>query len=384
MVASHNDLLAADDNFWLPELYGYERGYNANADVIVQSADGADLNRMWREFQRTLTIFNRERDVLLNWLTFDVTNPAERVMQPSTEDFVDATEYGEPTGVRIGKPFNLGYGFKWSDIAARFTWMFLLESSREQIEAVNKTVLDAGRRLYFKEVLKALLNNVNRVATINEQAVNVYPLYNADGTVPPTFETDSFAGSHTHYLTTNNTPMVPADLTDMEDHLYHHGYRFELGYEYVLVVNRQEGSVIRGFKTTGGAPYDFIPNPSFIAGGMILPQNGGIIGQPDMNLPQQIGTYGPWKVVQMSVMPAGYMLGFASGGEQNIGNLVGIRQHDNPAGRGLQLVQGPRDSYPLVDSFYRFGFGTGVRHRGAGVVMQVKVGATYDIPAAYV
>lgn len=244
MMLPNKLTLLDEDPSWLEDLFGYERGTNQLHDTIVQSADGADLNRMWREFRRSLEIFNRERDPLLNMLTFDVTNPVERVLQPSTEDFVPATEFGEPTGVRMGKPFNLGYGFEWWDIATRYTWLFILESTQEQIEAINRMVLDGGRRLYFTRVFRALLNNVNRVATINEQAVNVYPLYNADGTIPPTFETDTFNGTHTHYLTTNNTPMVPADLTDMEDHLYHHGYRYELGYEYVLIVNRAEAAVI--------------------------------------------------------------------------------------------------------------------------------------------
>lgn len=384
-VSLHDKALAAlEEDLWVPDLYGFERGYNQVADVITQSADGADLNRMWREFQRSLSIFNRERDPLLQMLIYPISNPAERVMQPSTEDFEEATEFGVPKGVRIGKPFNLGYSFTWHDIAARYTWMFLAESSQQQIEQVNKTVLDAGKRLYFNRIMKRLLNNTNEVATINEQSVNVYTLYNADGTVPPTYETNTFNGSHTHFVTSGAATVDPGDLAQIEDDLAAHGYRYDLGYDLVLVVNRQEGAVIRTFVAgTASSRYTFIVNPAYAPGGIILPQNGGIIAQPSGTLRQQIGTWGPFKVVEMSIMPAGYMLGFASGGEQDLGNLVGIREHQNSGMRGLQLVKGPQPDYPLVESYYRFGFGTGVRHRGAGYVMQITVSGSYTIPTQY-
>jgi hypothetical protein len=52
--------------------------------------------------------------------------------------------------------------------------------------------------------------------------------------------------------------------------------------------------------------------------------------------------------------------------------------------RGLRLVKGAVPDYPLIDSYYQRGFGTGVRQRGGGVVMQVTASGTYTIPAAYV
>lgn len=377
--------LDAAETDWLMDVVGFERGFNQVGDVIRQSTDGADLNRMWREFQRSLEIFNRERDPLLNLLTFDVSNPSERVLQPSTEDFEQASEFGVPKGIRMGKPFNLGYSFKFWDIAVRYTWQFLLESDRQQIEAVNRMVLDGGRRLYFQQVFKRIFNNVGETANINDTPVNVYPLYNNDGTVPPSYENNTFLSTHNHYVTSGAATVDPGDLAQIEDDLASHGYRFELGYELVLFVNKQEGSVIRTFVAgTASSRYTFIPNPSYMPGGVILAQNGGIIGRPEgRTLPQQIGTWGPFKIVEMSIIPAGYVLGVATGGEQDIGNLVGIRQHERAEARGLRLVQGPRQEYPLTESYYVFGFGTGVRHRGAGYVMQITASGSYTIPTVY-
>lgn len=368
----------------LGEIVGFDRGFNQEADVLRETVDGTDLNGMWREFQASLRLFNSERDQLLSFFTFDVTNPTETVYQPSAEeDFEEASEFGEPKGIRLGRPFKMGYSFKWWDIGARYTWKFLAEASAAQVESINASVLEAGNRLYFSQVMRRLFNPTNEVATIDGDNVNVYALYNADGTVPPAFRGTTFAGSHTHYLASGAATIDPGDLNDLEDHLYHHGYRVTLGYRLVLMVNRAEASVIRTFVTgTAGARWTFIPNQN-TGGGIVLPQNGGVLGQPSGSVRGQIGTYGPFLVVEEDYVPAGYVVAFATGGEQNIGNLIGIRQHSNRALRGLQLVKGRDADYPLTDSFYRFGFGTGVRHRGAGVVMQITTNGSYTAPALY-
>jgi hypothetical protein len=382
------DLLMLDDTptideimeFW-ETIRGAERGTNQHADIITQSADGADLNTMWREFQRTIRMHNTQRDSLLALLTYNVTNPTERVLQPSEEDFEEASEFGEPKGVRIGTPFVLGFGFKWYDLAARYTWMFLAENTQNQIEAINNSILDADNRLMFTQVLKTIFNPTNLTATINNTAVNVYKFYNADGTVPPKWKNTTFAGSHTHYLSSGAATIDSGDLDDIETHLKHHGYTQTDGYRLVLLVNSQEGAVVRTFRVANGDTYDFIPSPGYGAG-IYLPQNGGIIDRPAGTVRGQIGTYGPFIVVEEDYLPAGYVFGFATGGEENIGNPVGIREHDNASLRGLRLVKGREPDYPLVDSFYQHGFGTGIRHRGAGVVMQITAGA-YSTPAAY-
>lgn len=367
----------------MAEIFGFERGFNQVADVVTETADGQNLNSMWREFQATLRLFNSERDALLNYLTFDVTENVETVYQPAAgEDWEEASEFGEPKGIRLGKPFHLGYSFKWWDIAVRYTWMFLAESTGAQVEALHASVLEGGNRLYFNQVMKRIFNPANEVATIDGAPVNVYALYNADGTVPPTFRGSSFSGSHTHYLASGATTVDPGDINDIEDDLYNHGYRETLGYRLVLMVNRAQAVTIRTFKVgVASSRWDFIPNAN-TGGGLVIPGGTTVLGAPTGNVQGQIGTYGPFLVVEQDYIPAGYMLAFATGGPQNLGNLVGIRQHANPGLRGLQLVKGKDNDYPLTDSFYRFGFGTGIRQRGAGIVMQITAGS-YTTPAAY-
>lgn len=357
-----------------------ERGFNELEGVIRQTKDGIDLRGMWNEFQSALALWNRQRLPLLNMLSYNVANNTETVYYPTAEDFEEATEFGEPKGRRIGRPFYMGFDFKWYDAAIRYTWMFLAEADQQQVRALNATAFESDSALMFNKVMKTLFNPVNSSAIINEQNVNVYKLYNADGTVPPTYKTFTHTGAHTHYLSSGGATIDPTDLDDIAEHLYHHGYKVSTVNRMILLTNRQESNTIRTFKVATGAKYDFIPNSNY-GGGVIMP-NGTIIAQPGGNVPGSVGTYGPWHIVEEDYVPAGFVVGLVSGGEQNIGNLVGIREHENPGLRGLRLVKGKDNDYPLTDSYYLHGFGTGIRHRGAGVVMKITAGA-YAPPTIY-
>lgn len=365
-----------------------EGGYNQMATRITQSLDGADLNVMWREFQAAIALLNRQRDPLVNLLTYSVSTVVERVLYPTDHDFEEASEFGEPTGIRLGTPKSLGYDFKWFDLAIRYTWMFLAEANAAQITALNSSALEASVRLQFTKVLAALFNNADRTTLVNDgqTAVNVYPLYNADGWVPPPYKGTTFSGSHNHYLASGGATVDAGDIQELETTLWEHGYRLTEGYRLLLLVNRAQGLTIRTFVAgVSGALYTFIPSNN-VGGGVFLPANSGIVGDPGAAAPAGltvIGTYGPFVIVEEDYVPAGYMVALASNGEQGLGNPVGIREHERTALRGLRLVQGNDYDYPLVDSFYQQGLGTGVRHRGGAAVMQIRATGSYAVPAAY-
>jgi len=364
-----------------------ESGYNQYADRIIQTTDGADVNQMWREFQASIALLNRQREPLVRLLSYLSQNIVERIFFPTDHDFEEASEYGVPRGVRLGAPFSLGFDFKWYDLAIRYTWMFLADASQDQVRALNASALEASVRLQFNKVLKAIFNNVDRTSTNpnNNVAINVYPFYNADCMVPPTYKGTTFAGSHTHYYSSGGATITPVNIQTLETDLYSHGYRNVEGYTLMLLVNRVEGLTIRGFRAgTASAIYDFIPGPNF-GGGVYMPASLGIVGQPVPTAPaglNSIGTYGPFSIVEEDYIPAGYVVALATGGEFNMGNPVGIREHQRSDLRGLQLVAGPDDDYPLTESYYRQGLGTGVRQRGGGAVMRISASA-YAIPAAY-
>lgn len=362
---------------------GDNNGYNAAGDLITQTVDGFDLNSIWSEFQSAVAAQNAQRTLIVDMLTFPVTQNVERVPQISSASFEKASEYGEPRGIRpSGGYLTLGYDFDWYDLAARFTWKFLSDAPASQVESINAMALEADNRLVFNKVMNSIYNPANRLADINGQDVNVYALYNGDGTVPPPYKTNTFDGTHTHYLTAGATTVNSGDLDEMYEHLRHHGYSMENGVTHVLLVNEAQAKTIRTFRVTSGASWDFIP----AAGqpGLFLPDNTQLFGagQPgaSYNGLDVQGSYGPWKIVVDDMFPAGYMVGIGTGGRASLNNPVGLRQHVNASLRGLRLVKGPNPDYPLIDSFYNRGFGTGVRQRGGSVVMQITASATYTAP----
>ena len=373
---------------------GTGTGAHTHGDIVQRLADGTDPNELWKDLQAQLQIWNQSRQTIVDFLTFPVTNQVESIAQGATVDFEAASEFGVPVAVREAiTTFQLGFTLDWYDIATRYTWKFLLDADQRQVDMVHNQILEADNRLVFTKVMNAIFRNTNRVATIQGQNYNVYALYNADGTVPPPYKTNTFAGSHTHYRATGAATLDSQDVEFMIDDLRSHGYGENEGSQIIVMVNKQEGDIMRGFRfgvtnnNSQVAKYDFIPavgqSPLIIPNAL---QGAGLLGgnQPPGQIDGMsvIGSYGPALVVQEDYIPAGYLLMFATGGSANLGNPVGIREHANPGARGLQLVQGPIAQYPLQESYYRRGFGTGIRQRGAAFVTQVTAGS-YTIPTAY-
>jgi hypothetical protein len=366
---------------------GAAGGFNERADSNLRAADGTDLNEFWDEVNQTVQARNAQRNRLIDLLTFKVTELAEQVSIPDTADFEVASEYGLPKSIRQGvSRFWRGYDFNFYDLAIRYTWMFIADADIRQLRQLANQALEADNRLLFSKVMKTLFNPVNGSGITDENLpVTVYKFYNGDGEVPPAYSTYTHTGTHNHYLTSQglatSATLTPAVVEAMDTHLTHHGYKFP-EYKKVLWVNKQEGDIIKTWRVASGATWDFLPTIGY-GGGVVVQTGTQILNQPQGEVPGQIGTYGPWHVVQEDYIPAGYLAGIVTGGSDNISNPIGIREHKNPTFRGLNIIPGNRQGYPLIESFYQRGFGTGIRHRGAGIVAQVSGNASYTVPAIY-
>jgi hypothetical protein len=374
--------------FNLPALIGADGGYHDTRDVLVtQTTDGVDYNEMWQEFQETVSLANAQRQAIVDFLSFPVTNSVEAVSQLSSAKFEKASEYGEPRGARQ-KPtsFSMGYDFAWYDLAFRYTWQFLADADAQQVTANNNAALDGYGRLQFELVLGALYNNANRIAVVDDVEVPVKALYNADGTVPPTYKTNTFDGTHNHYLVSGAVTVDSGDLDELIEHLRHHGYSSENGVQLIFAVNSREGKEIRKFRVADGDTYDFIPSVGEPED-RILEATQTISGsRPPATYGslRAIGKYGDALIVEDDLFPVGYVLLVGSGGASDLRNPVGIREHKQPGLRGLRLVKGRTDNaYPLIDSFYNVGLGTGVRQRGGSAIMQIKASGSYAPPTQY-
>jgi len=366
------------------EVFGQEQGFNERADVVY-AADGTDLNDFWNEVQATIRLRNAARDTLIDQITTRVDGITEEVTVPSEADFEEASEYGQPVGIKgTAARFFRGYDFKFYDLAIRYTWMAIAEMGIAQLRNNNALALEADRKLQFQKVMKRLFNPLNGNGfTDKNEAVTVFAAYNGDGEVPPTYNYVTFDGTHNHYLVSGGATITSANLDTLSTKLEEHGYTIQRGYRLILWVNKVEADVIKTFRVTGGAKYDFVANPDTYNGKIWVPSDGSYVGGPQGTVPGEVGTYGPFHVVEEGLIPAGYACAIATGGPDNIGNPVGFREHSNEAYRGLKVIPGQRSDYPLIDSFYRRGFGTGIRHRGALAIMQVKASGSYAIPSQY-
>jgi hypothetical protein len=369
----------------IPGIAGGARGINARGDIVTQTADGVAINDLWTAYQDFLDAFNDLRDPLLNFLTWRTTEAREDLIGTGVQvDFEEASEYGEPVGVRPEVPptSSMGYTFKWYDLAARFTWQFLADAPSQQIDSISNMAAEASNRLVFTTVLKTLFNNSRRV---NKEGMTVYPFYSGvAGDLPPAVGATTFADSHNHFVTA--AALNPAALEALQTLLREHGYTQSNGYSLVIMINEAQEGTVRNFRSTangGTGTYDFIPAQGTSA--LLLPTDLRTVGgAPPASLRGMdvVGSYWEATIVKNAFIPSGYLVAFVTGGPENIQNPIAIREHPQANLRGLRLVRGRVADYPLIDSFYAHGFGTGVRYRGAGAVMQITGGA-YTVPAAY-
>lgn len=383
-------------------------GYNVGSDVITMLADGTPLNTLWDAYVASLALYNERRSTLVSFLTYSVQNPTEAVSQGGQATFERASEFGVARASRVNlSTFQMGFDFQWYDGRIAYTWQFLAENNVSQVDALNNAMIEADNRLIFNNVLHTLFRNTNRTTDINQRAYNVYALYNNDGTVPPAYGPTTFASSHNHYLVSGGhdvgggvAVVDPTDFTDLVAAVEEHGFSTRNGYSVVVLVNKAEMDVIRGWRRglyyLDGLPvasgtanavasqYDFIPSNNQAT--LIVPTQEGLFGNPppdNFNGMPVEGSFGSALIVMEDYIPAKYMVAFATGGPDNLQNPIGIREHANTDMRGLRLIPGDRAAYPLVNSYYSRGFGTGIRQRGAAAVMQIKATGSYAIPAAY-
>lgn len=364
----------------------------ADAQYVNLTTDGVDLTQLWNEYQALINASNDSMNTLLQVLTFPTNRRTEPVFQGGeAPEMEDASEFGVATADILAPGyFNIAYDFREYDARSAFTWKFLRRAPASIVSQEVEMRIAAYRRRVFMDAMRAMFRKTNKAATINGSAYTVYRFYNADGTVPPEYAGTTFDGTHDHYRVNGNAAFRAVDLDNVLDDFDSHGYRTVNGYTVVFLLNRQEANAARAFRTAanGGTGvnagrYDFIPAPG--QPGQIMTVTQQMVGQTTppstWNGLTVIGSYGNALLVQEDLIPAGYVAGLASGGPLLPSNPLGFYQE--PGYEGLRFLPGPNPSYPIQESNWWAGFGYGVRHRGAGMIVQIKASGSYDVPAAY-
>lgn len=344
-------------------------GYHTRPDVGERSTiDGTPLPTLWDEFIARLAVFNTMHARIESLLAQPTTLTTERVAIPRRAKMEQASEFGQPKLIRTERVAR-GYPLVHYDIGIGFTQEFLDEATSAEVRNIQLVAEEAWRRRRRQTLYEALFNNVNAT---DKDGILTRRLYNADGEVPPEYESYSHDGTHTHYLTSAGGTLVEADLTTLETHLLHHGYGDDLpggaGGSLYLHAPRTLMGTIRGF--TGFIPAASASVPTVL--------DGTVIGGTGAAGPGVQGFVGRFAIIEDLTIPASYLLAYASGGAFSPNNPVRMRQHANPSARGLRLNPGRQD-YPLQDSFFDGYVGAGIAHRGAAVVMHVTAGS-YTVP----
>lgn len=325
------------------------------------TVDGQNINDIWTNMQAMLAAFNRSNDQVVSLLSFETVLANEKVGVPINPGFQKATELGRPSKIRMTQVVR-GFPIEHYDIGDGYTQEYIDSATGAQLMAVQATVLNSWTELDRELILEAIFGNANYT---DQDNIAVKRLYNADGEVPPKIKRWTHSGSHTHYLFNGGGGFVEANLDTMGDHLVHHGFREFGDAAFLLLAHRDDVSTVRGFTNfipaSSGEHPRILANSGVVKGLQRLEGSGGLSVE---------GWVNDWTIIQFNDMPSGFFLGIVSGGPMDVRNIIGRRVHENPSVRGLRLIEGNRQNYPLYDSVYDGYAGAGVGQRGAGVIMQ--------------
>lgn len=360
-------------------------GISTHGDVLVnQLADGTDLNDVWAEFSDLLEIYNTEQRSITDLLTFKVTASGDAVPQDMTVgSFEEATDLGVPKSVAPPNALPLGYTFKDLDLASRFSWRFLRDADRRQVEGVMNGILAADQKLVSGTILSALFTNRRKR---NEHGMVVYDLYDGVAPGPPSYNGRQFPETESHYFTSGASQIDSQDIEDAIRLITRKGYGTQSNSKILILANPDESEQIQSWRagqpsrvSGPDAMYDFIPAadaPPFItpAGELVGKQVPGEI----WNVKVQ-GSYGEALLVQSDFIPSGYVGVVATYGPGSLYNVIGFREHPNTAYQGLRAIPGA-GAYPIVGAYHQRSFGVGVRQRGAAVAIAVTTDANYTAP----
>ncbi|WP_431236711.1 hypothetical protein ACQ86B_17420 [Mycolicibacterium aichiense] len=379
--------MLANESVWNGSLpFGFEGGISTADDAIGTTADGVALDVVWSEVQDILAAWNANRDALTAVLSYSTTLKAEAIPQSSsTDSFEPASEFGQPESLRPPADYVLmGFDFYDYDKASRWTRFALRDSTAGQIRATLNYALEADNRLLNSAILHQLFTDTAR---INEDGQTVWPLYNADSTVPPEYLGKRFTSNHQHFLASGHATIDSGDLEDLAKTVTHHGYGVDPTSRLLCLMNPEQAEQVASFKAgeenanSAVAKHSFIPSqgaPAFLTAEQIIGTQAPAAYE---NLKVE-GSYGNLWIVQSDLIPEDYISVVATYGANSPSNAIAVRQHPNAIYQGFRTIPGAGE-YPIQDSFFTRAFGTGVRRRGQAACMQITAETSYTAPDIY-
>src|SRR5262249_6806950 len=156
------------------------------------------------QLQAVTDEWNKHRSSIVDLLSFWHTSSGLALSQgESTSSFEEATEYGEPQGIRPPSQYALlGFTFKDHDLATRFTWKALRDMDARQVRAFHNEALVAENKLTTGSILRRLFDPAEYPTP---EGLTSFGLWNGEGDmVPPPYKGKTFSADHSHYIGTDS------------------------------------------------------------------------------------------------------------------------------------------------------------------------------------
>lgn len=336
---------------------------------------------IWEAVQEYLDRSNAELSAALGIFVAETTESFKRRYKlPGGGYLQERDANGDFANVKAVGSWDVAFPIKDVGAAVGGNDVEMAYMTVRELETHIQTVEIQNINTVRKDVLKALLNNTERTYVDDiHGSLLVEPLANGDAVVYPPVLGVMTEATETHYL---NAGYATASISDTNN-------------PYATIANDLEehfgaptgGSQIATFINPAEAPKtralaEFVPvsDLGVVPGDTAdtvrgippeLLRIGRVLGRLD--------TSGVW-VVEWRFMPATYMLGIHLDAPKPL--IRRIDPADTGLGQGLRLVarEESRENFPFEKSQWRHRYGFGVGNRLNGVVMEVEVDATYDIP----
>lgn len=185
---------------------------------------------------------------------------------------------------------------------------------------------------------------------------------------PPTYGTNTFTASHTHYLTTGTATITGTGIFETaKQHIREHG---EVNGDWVCFMNSNNINTLAQLATWHANASTITRNP--------LTDEFAVRGlEKDFELQGINFLADDW-------VPADYFV--LLGGVKNSKPLK-FHEDKNPQFRGLQWIPGKNDvrlgRYEITDSYFARLFDVRVYNRWQGVVYQITTNGSYSEPTEY-
>lgn len=254
--------------------------------------------------------------------------------------------------------------YKYYGNAFGFDHEFYMKATASEYEDKVQKMFKYDQRRIRNEILKECLAPASLGRGFYNQTFGTGDSI----TTPPTYGTNSFLATHTHYLCTGAAAIANFDfISDMKQHIREHG---EVS-TYTVIANSTDITAMEKLASWIGTNRANISNP--ISDRYV---NNGIQGEFD---------YMGCHFITNDWVKAGYVVMIATPSDG--GKPFKFHQPTNAQWQGLLWMPGKNDAmfgkYPITDSYAMRLFAIRTWLRWCGVVKQITANAYYTAPTDF-